>query len=77
VINDKSQGSRANHVSYDKLLHYKIIIQFAGERIFKIGEHLAKLGLQAKWIIVLYAPFALDFCFEWPNLAWQFASITC
>ena len=26
----------------------------------KIGEHLAKL--QAKWLIVLYAPFALHFC---------------
>jgi len=27
-----------------------VIIQFAGERIVKIGEHLAKL--QAKWLIV-------------------------
>ena len=33
-------------------------ISFAGERIFKIGEHLAKL--QAKWLIVLCAPFALQ-----------------
>jgi len=53
---DKSQGSTAKHLSYDRLLHYKFIIQFAGERIFKIGERLAKL--QAKWLIVLYTPFA-------------------
>jgi len=43
AINDKSQGSTAKHLSYDELLHYKFIIQFAGERIFRIGEHLAKL----------------------------------
>jgi len=46
VINDKSQGSIAKHLSYDKLLHYKFIIQFAGERISEIDQHLAKL--QAK-----------------------------
>ena len=50
VINDKSQGSIAKHLSYDKLLHYKFIIQFAGERISEIDQHLAKL--QAKWLIV-------------------------
>ena len=50
VINDKSQGSIAKHLSYDKLLHYKFIIQFAGERIYEIDQHLAKL--QAKWLIV-------------------------
>ena len=44
VINEKSQGTVAKHVSWDALLHYKFIIQFAGERIFKIGKHLAKLG---------------------------------
>jgi len=43
VISDKSQGSTVKHLSCDGLLHYKFIIQFAGERIFKIGEHLAKL----------------------------------
>jgi len=57
VLNDKLQDSTAKHLSCDGLLHYKFIIQFAGERIFKIGEHLAKL--QAKWLIV---SFALDFC---------------
>jgi len=43
AINDKSQGSIAKHLSYGGLLYYKYIIQFAGERIFKISEHLAKL----------------------------------
>jgi len=31
------------HLSCDGLLHYKCVIQFAGERIYKIREHLAKL----------------------------------
>jgi len=36
VINDKSlQGTTAKHLSSDGLLHYKFIIQFAGERTFK------------------------------------------
>jgi len=39
---DKSQGSIAKQLSCDVLLHYKYIIQSTGERIFKIGEHLAK-----------------------------------
>jgi len=47
VINDKSQGSIAKHLRNDELLYYAFITQFAGQRIFKIGEHLAKL--QAKW----------------------------
>jgi len=59
VINDKSQGSLPKHLSWDGLFHYKFIIQFAGERIFKIDECLAKL--QAKWLIVSYL-FALHFC---------------
>jgi len=62
VINNKLQDSTAWHLSCDELLHYKFIIHFAGERIFKIGEHLAML--QEKWLIVLYAPFALDFCLQ-------------
>jgi len=60
VTNDKSQGTVAKHLSWDGLLHYKFIIQFAGERIFEIGEHFAKL--QAKWLIVSNAPFTLHFC---------------
>jgi len=43
VINDKSQGSIAKHLRSDKLLHYTLIIQSAGETIFEISEHLAKL----------------------------------
>jgi len=43
VINDKSQDSITKHLRRDVLLYYTFIIQFAGERIFKIGEHLAKL----------------------------------
>jgi len=60
VINDKSQDNTAKRLSYDGLLHYKFVNHFAGKRIFKIREHLAKL--QAKWLIVSYAPFTLDFC---------------
>jgi len=46
VLNGKSQDSIAKHLGCDELLHYKFIIQFAGEKKFKIGEHLPKL--QAK-----------------------------
>ena len=46
VINDKSQGSIAKHLRNDELLNYTFITQSPGERIFKIGEHFAKL--QAK-----------------------------
>jgi len=59
AINDKSQDSTAKHLSCDGLLHYKFITQFAGKKIFLIGEHLAKL--LAKWFIVSYLPFALGF----------------
>jgi len=52
VIKYKSQDYTAKHLSCDGLLHYKFIVQFAGERIIKIGG-------QAKWLIVSYA---LDFC---------------
>ena len=37
----------AIHLRNDDLLYYTFITLSAGERIFKIGEHLAKL--QAKW----------------------------
>jgi len=59
VNNDKSQDSTAKHLSCDRLLHYKFITEFAGREIFKIGERLAKF--RAKWLIVSYAPGALDF----------------
>ena len=57
VFNDKSQNSTAKHLSYDGLLHYKFVNRCAGKRIVEIREHLAKL--QAKWLIVSYATFAL------------------
>jgi len=59
AINDESQGNIAKNLKCDELLCYTFIIHSAGERIFKIGEHLAKL--QAKWLTVSYAPFALHF----------------
>jgi len=55
AINDKSQGSKAKNLRYDELLYYTFINNFAGERIFKIGEHLAKL--RAKSLTVSYIPF--------------------
>jgi len=58
VINDKSQGSIAKHLRCDELLYCTFSIQSAGERIFKIGEHSAKL--QAKWLIVSCAPVTLQ-----------------
>ena len=41
MINHKIE----EHLSFDGLLQYKFIAQFDCERIFKIGEHLAKLQL--------------------------------
>jgi len=60
AINDESQGRIAKNLRCDELLYYTFIIHSDGERIFKIGEHLAKL--QAKSLTVSYTPFALHFC---------------
>jgi len=60
AINDESQRSIAKNFRRDELLYYTFIIHSAGERTFKIGEHLAKL--QAKWSTVSYTPFAFHFC---------------
>ena len=62
AINDESQGSIAKNLKCDELLYYIFIVHSAGERIFKIGEHLAKL--QAKWLTGSYTPLALHFCPE-------------
>ena len=59
-INDESQGSIAKNFRYDESLYYTFIIHSAGERIFKIGEHLSKL--QEKSLAMSYTPFALYFC---------------
>jgi len=72
AINDKSQDSTAKQLNCDGLLHYKFITHFASERTFKIGEHLAKL--QAKWLILSNAPFALDFC---PQRTHWISKLTC
>ena len=52
AINDESQSSIAKNLRWDELLYYTFIIHSAGERIFKIGEHLAKL--RAKSLSVSY-----------------------
>ena len=59
-INDESQGSIAKNLRCNELLYYIFIIHSAGERILKIGEHLAKL--RAKSLTVSHTPFALHFC---------------
>jgi len=60
AINDESQGSIAKNLRCDELLYYTFIIHSAGERIFKIGEHL--VNLWAESLTVSYTPFALHFC---------------
>jgi len=60
AINDESQRSIAYNLRRDELLYYTFIIHSAGERVFKIGEHLAKL--RVKSLTVSYTPFALHFC---------------
>jgi len=60
AINDESQGNIAKNLRCDKLLYYTFITHSGGERLFKIGEHLAKL--RAKSLTVSYTPFALQFC---------------
>ena len=67
AVNNESQGSIAKNLRCDELLYYTFIIHSAGERIFKIGEHLAKL--QAKWLTVSYTPFACTFVLKDADLA--------
>ena len=43
AINDESQGSIAKNLRCDEKLYYTFIIHSAGERIFKIGEHLVEV----------------------------------
>jgi len=47
MINHKVQANIAKHLSSDELLYYTFIVQSAGERIFKINEHLSKLQANA------------------------------
>jgi len=60
AINDESQGSIAKNSRCDELLYYTFITHSAGEKIFKIGEHLAKL--RAKSLTMSCTPYALHFC---------------
>jgi len=59
AINDESQGSIAKNLRCDELIYYTFVIHSAGERFFKIGEHLAKLW--AKSLTMSYTLFALHF----------------
>ena len=65
AINDESQEFKVWWVSILHIYH-SISWWNPGERIFKIGEHLAKL--QAKWLTVSNTPFALHFC---PQRCWS------
>jgi len=58
AINDESQGSIAKNLKCDGLVYYTFIIHSAGERIFEIGEHLAKL--QAKMVDCVIHPIRLS-----------------
>jgi len=51
AIIDESQGSIAKNFRCDELLYYTFIIHSAGERMFKIGEHLAKLRAKSLTVI--------------------------
>ena len=61
AINDESQGSIAKNLMCDELLYYTFITYSAGERIFKIGEHLAKSRAKS---LTVSSPFALHFCHQ-------------
>ena len=51
AINDESQGSVAKNLRFDELLYYTFIVHSAGERIFKIGKHLAVTGKIVDYVI--------------------------
>jgi len=67
AINDESQGSIAKNLRCNELHYNTFIIHSAGDRIFKIGEHLVKL--RAKSLTVSYTPFALHFVLKDADLA--------
>jgi len=56
AINDESQGSLAKNLRFDELLYYTFITHFAGEKIFKIGEHLAKLWAKSLTVSYTHSP---------------------
>jgi len=67
AINDELQGNIATNLRCDKLLYYTFISHSAGERVFKIGEHLAKL--RAKSLTVSYTLLPCTFVFKDADLA--------
>ena len=67
AINDESQGSIAKNLRRDELLYNTFIIHSAGERIFKIGEHLAKL--RAKSLTMSYTQSPCTFVLKDADLA--------
>ena len=67
AINDESQGSIAKNLRCDELLYYTFITHSAGERICKIGEHLAKL--QAKSMTMSYTHSLCTFVLKDADLA--------
>jgi len=67
AINGESQGSIAKNLKCDELLYCTFITHSAGERIFKIGEYLAKL--QAKWLTVSYTHSPCTFALKDADLA--------
>jgi len=67
AINDESQGNIAKNLRCDELLYYIFIIQSAGTRICKIGEHLAKL--RAKSLSVSYTALPCTFDHKDADLA--------
>ena len=74
AINEELQDSIAKNLRCDELLYYAFITESVGERISKIGEHLAKL--RAKSLTVSYTPFALHFCPQ-RGRSRQISWITC
>ena len=51
--------SIAKNLRCDELLYYTFIIHSAGERIFKIGEHLAKLRAKSLTLSYIIYPIRL------------------
>ena len=54
AINDELQGSLAKNLRRDEFLYYTFIIHSADQRIFTIGEHLAKLRAKSLNVSLIY-----------------------
>jgi len=69
AINDESQGSMAKNLRCNELLYYTFITHSAGERIFKIGEHFAKLLAKSLTVSVSYTHSPCTFVLKDADLA--------